>query len=169
MEELDRRIRVLNKWWTALLASLRNHNAAVVNGNDRPSYYEAIIGIMSRPEWRSSPSTLAPYSKQNPDTSSSFSSLASASSHYSIQKSVQHNMRSFFTGSLADTLAFVVEKMAIRQSASMISFAGKVLAFAFFFCNTVGEILVGLWNIQPGTIRRVLSEHGLVEVLIYRQ
>jgi len=69
-------------------------------------------------------------------------------------------MRSFFTGSLADTLAFVVEKMSIRQSASMISFAGKVLAFAFFFCNTVGEILVGLWNIQPATIRRVLSEHG---------
>ncbi|KAL7275662.1 hypothetical protein RUND412_001395 [Rhizina undulata] len=160
-DELDKRVRTLHKWWTGLLAQLRNRNVQAVAGTDRPAYLEGISSIMSRPEWRSAPSSFAPISQRLPATTSS-TSLSSASSAYSIQKSVQHNIRVLFTRTLFDTLSFAVEKMAIRTAPlNIVAFAGKVLAFAFYFCEGVAEMLVSLWGVQPAAVRRVLPEFGV--------
>lgn len=119
---------------------------------------------MSRPEWRSPPSTFAPLLHRIPSAtkSQSSSSLASTSSAYSVQKSVQHNVKVLFTRTLFDTLAFVIEKMSLRTvPPSMVAFGGKVLAYAFYFCTGVCEMLVHLWGIQAATLRKVLPEFGI--------
>lgn len=94
--------------------------------------------------------------------SQSSSSLASTSSAYSVQKSVQHNIKVLFTRTLYDTLGFTVEKMGLRTSPpSMVAFGGKVLAYAFYFCPGVAQMLISLWELQPATVRRVLPEFGV--------
>ncbi|KAG0640839.1 hypothetical protein HOY80DRAFT_776529 [Tuber brumale] len=163
-DELDRRVRVLHRWWTGLMAQLRIRNSQAIAGADRPVYLEGISGIFSRPEWRSAPSTFAPVNQRLPASakSRSSSSLASTSSAYSLQKSVQHNIKVLFTRTLYDTLGFTVEKMGLRTSPpSMVEFGGKVLAYAFYFCPGVADMLISLWEIQPATVRRVLPEFGV--------
>ncbi|PWW73446.1 DUF1765-domain-containing protein [Tuber magnatum] len=163
-DELDRRVRVLHRWWTGLMAQLRIRNSQAIAGADRPVYLEGISGIFSRPEWRSAPSTFAPVNQRLPASakSRSSSSLASTSSAYSLQKSVQHNIKVLFTRTLYDTLGFIVEKMGLRTSPpSMVAFGGKVLAYAFYFCPGVADMLISLWEVQPATVRRVLPEFGV--------
>lgn len=46
--EVASRLVVLEAWWIKLLADLRADNMA---GGDRNAFYEAISGLMSRPEW----------------------------------------------------------------------------------------------------------------------
>lgn len=147
-----------------LLAQLRNRNSQAITGADRPAYLEGISGLMSRPEWRSAPSTFAPLLQKVPSSvkSQSSSSLASTSSAYSVQKSVQHNIKVLFTRTLFDTLAFTIEKMGLRTvPPSIVAFGGKVLAYAFYFCSGVAEMLVHLWGIQAATVKRVLLEYGV--------
>ncbi|KAI5788434.1 hypothetical protein EDC01DRAFT_165523 [Geopyxis carbonaria] len=163
-EELEKRTRTLHRWWTGLLAQLRSRATQGISGADKPVYLEAISYIMSRPEWRSPPSTFAPLGEKLPLAmkSASSSSLSSASSSYSIQKSVQHNIKVLFTRTLYDTLAFVVEKMAMRTAPpSMVAFGGKVIAYAWFFCAGVADMLISLWGLQPSSIRKVLPEFGV--------
>lgn len=163
-DELDKRARCLHRWWTVLLAQLRNRNSQAIVGADRPAYLEGISGLMSRPEWRSPPSTFAPLVQKIPSSakSQSSSSLASTSSAYSVQKSVQHNIKVLFTRTLFDTLAFTVEKMGLRTvPPSVVAFGGKVLAYAFYFCSGVAEMLVHLWGIQAAAVKRVLLEYGV--------
>ncbi|RPA92994.1 DUF1765-domain-containing protein [Choiromyces venosus 120613-1] len=163
-DELDRRVRVLHRWWTGLMAQLRIRNSQAIAGADRPVYLEGISGIFSRPEWRSAPSTFAPVNQRLPASAKSWSSssLASTSSAYSLQKSVQHNIKVLLTRTLYDTLGFTVEKMGLRTSPpSMVTFGGKVLAYAFYFCPGVADMLISLWEIQPATVRRVLPEFGV--------
>lgn len=146
------------------MAQLRIRNSQAIAGADRPAYLEGISGIFSRPEWRSAPSTFAPVNQRLPASakSRSSSSLASTSSAYSLQKSVQHNIKVLFTRTLYDTLGFTVEKMGLRTSPpSMVAFGGKVLAYAFYFCPGVADMLISLWEIQPATVRRVLPEFGV--------
>lgn len=119
---------------------------------------------MSRPEWRSPPSTFAPLLHKIPSSakSQSSSSLASTSSAYSVQKSVQHNIKVLFTRTLFDTLAFTVDKMGLRTvPPSVVAFGGKVLAYSFYFCSGVAEMLVRLLGIQAAAVRRVLPEFGV--------
>ena len=160
---LERRSRTLYRWWTALMAQLRNRNTQTISGTDRPAYYDAVSLIMSRPEWRSAPSSFAPLSAKSlvPGSASS-TSLASSSSAFSVAKSVQHNIEVLFTRTLYDTFSYVVEKMGMRSTPlGLVAFAGKVVAYAFYFCQGVAEMLIGLWNLDSASIRRVLPEFGL--------
>ncbi|KAF8444194.1 hypothetical protein BGX38DRAFT_1143738 [Terfezia claveryi] len=72
----------------------------------------------------------------------SSASLSSDSSRYSVEKSVQHNIKSLFTRTIIDTLAYAVDKMGQRTApASVVAFAGKVVAYAFYFCNGFPDCL----------------------------
>ncbi|KAL8874077.1 MAG: hypothetical protein Q9174_000548 [Haloplaca sp. 1 TL-2023] len=52
-----------------------------------------------------------------------------------------------------------VEKVSSRiLPASLIAFCGKTVAYAFIFCEGIGEILVRQWRLRPETLARVLSE-----------
>ncbi|EPS44341.1 hypothetical protein H072_1667 [Dactylellina haptotyla CBS 200.50] len=161
INELDRRIRTLNKWWILLLASLRANGANMVPLQDRSTYLEGVTGVMSRPEWRAAPSSLAPLSTRNPSPSNSCSSLSSASSTISYEKSLQHDMKVMYTTSLLDTLAFTLDGLSEQQCGALVHFAGKVIAYAFFFVNGVSEMLIGLLGLKAPQLRKVLNEYGI--------
>ncbi|KAI5815745.1 hypothetical protein BZA77DRAFT_248068 [Pyronema omphalodes] len=164
-EILEKRTRILHKWWAGLLQALQNRHAQqALSGADRPVYLEAISHIVSRSEWRTAPSTFAPLSDRQPLSAKSVSSasISSSSSNFSLQKSVQHNIKVLYLRMLYDTLAYAVEKMALRSAPShLVAFAGKVCAYAFYFCPSVAEMLIGLWGLQPTVLRRVRPQFGI--------
>lgn len=52
--------------------------------------------------------------------------------------------------------------MSMRNApASLVTFCGKACAYAFFFCPGIADILVRLWHIPIGTLRRVFAEFGI--------
>lgn len=164
-EDLDRRVNILNKWWTGLLEVLSGKNNQSVSGTDRPDYLDAVVGLMMREEWRippfSSSSTssvnLAWSSKQAP-TSRSNTSLESTGSDFLVE-SIYHNIRNIFVQNLLSQMAFVVDRMSMRHApASLVAFCGKACAYAFFFCPGVADILARLWSPSPTVLRRVLAE-----------
>ncbi|KAF8420621.1 hypothetical protein EV426DRAFT_703982 [Tirmania nivea] len=160
-DELDRRVRLLHRWWTGLLAQLQNRSPSAIAGSDRPLYLEGVSAILSRPEWRPPQSEFSPLSEQISKSHSS-ASLSSDSSRYSVEKSVQHNIKALFTRTIIDTLAYAVGKMGQRTApASIVAFAGKVVAYAFYFCNGAAEVLINLWNIPAVTLKRVLQQNGI--------
>lgn len=164
-EDLDRRANILNKWWTGLLDALGGKNNQSVTGTDRYAILDGIVGIMERPEWRTMPS-LRPVATKGftPPTmlkSVSSTSLASTSSDFLVE-SVQHNVRNIFIENLLAQMSYIVDHMSLRQApASLVSFAGKTCAYAFFFCPGVADILVRLWNPSIDIIRRVVEEFGV--------
>ena len=165
-EDLDRRINILNKWWTGLLEVLNGRNNQSVSGTDRPDYLEAVVGIMTRQEWRvpsfsiSPPVNMTSSAKPVP-TSRSNTSLESTGSDFLIE-SIHHNIRNIFVQNLLSQMAFVVDRMSMRHApASLVAFCGKACAYAFFFCPGVADILARLWNPSPSVIRRVLAESGV--------
>ncbi|KAL4810482.1 hypothetical protein BDV18DRAFT_150655 [Aspergillus unguis] len=160
-EDLDRRVNILNKWWTAMLDMLNGKHNQSLSGTDRPVYLEAVVGIMSRPEWRM-PFPMPAEQLSNPPkgtaTSISETSEASSGSDFLVE-SIHHNIRNIFTQNLLSQMAFVVERMSLRHApASLVAFCGKACAYAFFFCPGVADILVRLWNIPPSVFRRVYTE-----------
>ena len=161
-EDLDRRANILNKWWTGLLEMLNGRNGQSVSGNDRPAVLEGLTGIMVRPEWRLSSSSISSRSdKTRPLRSRSAVSLESSSSDF-LAESVLHNVRNIFEQNLLSQMAFVVDRMSMRTvPASVVTFCGKAACYAFFFCPGVAEILVRLWSVSTGTLRRVLDEAGI--------
>jgi hypothetical protein len=169
-EDLDRRVAVLNKWWVGLLEVLDGRQNQTVSGVDRPVLLEAAAAIMTRPEWRMSPSSFAPLSERSPNRSpdhdplrrqESTGSLSSSNSQF-LAESVYHNVRNMFTQNLLAQMRFVVDKMSLRNApASLVSFCGKAAAYAFFFVPGVAEILVRLWNLPAETLRRAADELGL--------
>lgn len=52
-EDLDRRVNILNGWWTGLLELVAGRNNQSISGTDRPVILEGIAAIMERPEWLS--------------------------------------------------------------------------------------------------------------------
>ncbi|KAI2840569.1 hypothetical protein CBS11852_6100 [Aspergillus niger] len=165
-EDLDRRVNILNKWWTGLLEMLNGKNNQSISGTDRPVYLEAIVGIMTRPEWRV-PFPLPPSHSNFPkplkhaSTSISESSDGSSGSDFLLE-SIHHNIRNIFTQNLLSQMSFVVERMSMRHApASLVAFCGKACAYAFFFCPGVADILVRLWNTPPSIFRRVLCQSNL--------
>ncbi|KAL4906062.1 hypothetical protein BDW74DRAFT_137896 [Aspergillus multicolor] len=162
-EDLDRRVNILNKWWAGLLDMLNGKNNQAISGTDRPVYLEAVVGIMSRPEWRIPFPTQAPdtpSSKPVKHTATSISESSEASSGSDILvESIHHNIRNIFTQNLLSQMAFVVERMSMRHApASLVAFCGKACAYAYFFCPGVAEMLVRLWNIPANIYRRVYAE-----------
>ena len=164
-EDLDRRASILNKWWTALLEMLHGKNNQSISGTDRPAILDGISGIMERPEWRLSPSPLCPLTRRNLGTSTprtkSSTSLASSNTDF-LSDSVHHNVRNMFVQNLNAQMAFVVDRMSLRNaSASLVTFCGKATAYAFFYCPGIAEVLVRLWDTPADTMRRVLEENGV--------
>lgn len=91
----------------------------------------------------------------------SSSSLASNGADF-LAESVHHNVRNMFIQNLNSQMAFVVDRMSLRNaSASLVTFCGKATAYAFFFCPGIAEVLVRLWDTPTDTLRRVLSENGV--------
>ncbi|KAL8944538.1 MAG: hypothetical protein Q9211_000549 [Gyalolechia sp. 1 TL-2023] len=158
-EDLDRRVNILNRWWTGLLEMLNGRNGESVSGSDRPTILEAITSIMARPEW-SIPYLDGRFPRPLLNSRST-TSLGSTSSDF-LAESVFHNARNLFVQNLLSQMAYVVEKMSARNvPASVVTFCGKATAYAFFYCDSVAEILVRLWSPSQETIRRVLAEHHL--------
>ncbi|KAE8150123.1 hypothetical protein BDV25DRAFT_154931 [Aspergillus avenaceus] len=165
-EDLDRRVNILNKWWTGLLEMLNGKHNQSISGTDRPVYLEAVVGIMTRPEWRipfpAFPSdSTSPNPLKHASTSISESSEGSSGSDFLVE-SIHHNIRNIFTQNLLSQMSFVVERMSMRHApASLVAFCGKACAYAFFFCPGVADILVRLWNTPPNIFRRVLAQSNL--------
>ncbi len=163
-EELDRRIQVLNRWWVGLLEMLKGSNGESVSGNDRPAILEAATAIMARPEWDLFPSpSMTCFNKPlRPSLNSqSTTSLKSTASDFLVD-SVFHNIKNTFAQNLLAQMAYVVDKMSSRNvPPSVVTFCGKAVAYAFFYCDGVAEILVRIWGICPETLRRVLAENGI--------
>ncbi|KAL8821116.1 MAG: hypothetical protein Q9223_000808 [Gallowayella weberi] len=163
-EDLDRRVSILNKWWVGLLTMLSGRNGESVSGSDRPTVLDAASLIMIRPEWslpyqaNCSHSDLGARPVLN---SHSTTSLASEFSNSSTA-SIFHNVQSIYAQNLLSQMAYVVEKMSSRSvPASVVAFCGKATAYAFFYCESIGDILVRLWATPPDMIKRVLAEHQL--------
>uniref|UniRef100_A0A093VG36 Uncharacterized protein n=2 Tax=Talaromyces marneffei PM1 TaxID=1077442 RepID=A0A093VG36_TALMA len=151
-EDLDRRVNILNKWWTSLLGLLHGKHNQSVSGTDRPVFLEALSGIMMRKEWR------VPYQPQSFSAHSSNSSLESSSSDF-LAESIFHNVRNIFNQNLLSQMSFVVERMSLRHApASLVSFCGKACAYAFYFCPGVADMLVRLWNTPSDSFRRLLAD-----------
>ncbi|KAK2767811.1 hypothetical protein FQN54_003970 [Arachnomyces sp. PD_36] len=163
-EDLDRRINILNKWWTGLLEVLSGRNNQSVSGTDRPDYLEAVVGLMTRQEWMIPPysSSTSTVNLANPSkqvaTSRSNTSLESTGSDFLVE-SIYHNIRNIFVQNLLSQMAFVVDRMSMRHApASLVAFCGKACAYAFYFCPGVADTLARLWNPSPTILRRVLAE-----------
>ena len=167
-EDLDRRANILNGWWTGLLELLAGRNNQSISGTDRPVILEGIAGIMERPEWRMAPSPLAALADRietaSTTTTKSAASNNSSSSDF-LAESVYHNVRNVFTQNLLSQMAFVIDKMSLRNAAaSLVTFCGKTCAYAFCFCPGVADVLVRLWNPSLDTMKRVLEESGITRM-----
>jgi len=123
---------------------------------------------MTRPEWRMAPSHFAPLSErsasrqnQSPERQKSSASMKSSASQF-LTESVYHNARTMFIQNLLSQMSFVVDKMSLRHApASLVTFCGKAAAYAFFFVPGVAEVLVRIWKLPGGILRRVADELGL--------
>jgi hypothetical protein len=170
-EDLDRRITILNKWWTGLLEVLDGRQNQTVSGVDRPILLEACYAIMTRPEWRLAPSHFAPLAERSPNRSperrsvmsrkKSTGSLSSSASQF-MTESVYHNTRNLFIQNLLSQMSFAVDKMSMRHApASLVTFCGKAAAYAFFFVPGIAEMMVRIWKLQAELLRRVADELGM--------
>ncbi|RFU75569.1 hypothetical protein TARUN_6629, partial [Trichoderma arundinaceum] len=168
-EDVDCRASILNKWWGGVLEMLEFQPQQPVPGLDRQLLFETASVVMMRLEWRQTTSYFLPLSDRSPQDrvrarSSTNSSNSSRSSNQSalLAESAEHNIRTMFVSNLVRQMAFVVEKMSLRHvPPSLIEFAGKTCAYAFFFAPGVSDILVRLWGLTPDLIRRVSENMGL--------
>ena len=166
-EDLDRRIVILNKWWTGLLEMLNGRNNQSISGTDRPAFLDGLTGIMTRPEWRVPPFTSTTPSDtprsilRSVPKSQSTTSFDSSGSDF-LADSIYQNVRNMYVQNLLSQMALVVDKMSLRSApASLVAFSGKACAYAFCFCPGVADILVKLWRIPPESLRRIFSELGI--------
>jgi hypothetical protein len=144
---------------------LNGKNNQAINGVDRPVFLDAITGVMTRPEWRIPPfpsRAVTPTDKLEKNQklslkSRSTTSLESGGSDFLVE-SIYHNIRNVFVQNLLSQMGFVVERMSMRNApASLVAFCGKAVAYAFFFCPGVADILVRLWETSQATIRATVK------------
>ncbi|KAI0484880.1 DUF1765-domain-containing protein [Xylariaceae sp. FL0804] len=170
-EDLERRAGILNSWWIALLDLLNGKTQTPLPGADRPVLLEITSALMMRPEWRQCDSTFTPLADRSPrerlrkppqaTTNESTSSVGSTDSAY-LAESAKHNVKNMFASNLISQMAIVVEKMALRNvSESLVTFAGKACAYAFFFAPGIADVLVRLWSLTPELLRRMGDEFHL--------
>ncbi|KAK9479999.1 hypothetical protein V1514DRAFT_303766 [Lipomyces japonicus] len=133
--ELCRRVRILHKWWTGALAALRERPPHAVAASDRAAYFEAICGIMSRPEWQRA-------------TGATILTLAGVAGLY--------------CDTLTDTLRFALGRLAVKPVAVSVSvFAGTVLAYCYFHVPGIAPALLHLLNVKHGDVVRIHKQCGL--------
>ena len=160
IEDLDRRVNVLNKWWTGLLAMTAGREGYAIAPSDRPVILDALTGIMQRPEWKQVMSSLI-LNRQNKSKTSSSSSIPASGSEFLVD-TILNNARDMFRQNLLSQMNFAVDRLQLRTvAASVVAFCGKAIAYAFFYCPGVADILLGLWNVPQTTVRRVLDEVGV--------
>lgn len=164
-EDLDRRVNILNKWWIGMLEMLNGKNNQSISGTDRPTFLEAVVGIMTRPEWRipfptaRQGSGLTDSLKYASTSASEASDVSNSSGSDFLVESIHHNIRNIFIQNLLSQMAFVVERMSMRHApASLVSFCGKVCAYAYFFCPGVADIMIRLWSTPAAMFRRIMAE-----------
>ncbi|OAA64928.1 protein family UPF0592 [Cordyceps fumosorosea ARSEF 2679] len=165
-EDIDRRAVILNKWWNVILDMLDSQANQPIPGVDRPILLEAATMVMMRPEWRRATPAFQPLVDRCPTdkvrsrswTSSSFDSQNSML----LDETAEHSVRTMFVGNLIRQMSLVVEKMSLRHAPlTLVNFAGKTCAYAFFFAPGVADILMRLWGLTPELIRRAADEFGL--------
>ncbi|KAL7805417.1 DUF1765 domain-containing protein [Trichoderma gracile] len=169
-EDVDCRASVLNKWWSAVLDMLEVQHQQPVPGLDRQLLFETATTVMMRMEWRQTTPYFLPLADRSPQdrvrarssTNSSSNSSQTSDQSAMLAESAEHNIRTMFVSNLVRQMAFVVDKMSLRHvPPSLIEFAGKTCAYAFFFAPGVADILVRLWGLTPDLIRRVSESMGL--------
>lgn len=159
-EEVDQRATILDKWWGAILDMLDDDNNPVVPGVDRPTVLEAATMLMMRPEWRKATSYFQPLDERSPmervRAGGSDGCGDWTFEDLMVAESAEHSVRTMFIANLVRQMAFVVEKMSLRHAPlTLVNFAGKTCAYAFFFAPGVADVLVRLWSLTPDLIRRV--------------
>ncbi|KAF3012417.1 hypothetical protein E8E14_010822 [Neopestalotiopsis sp. 37M] len=172
LEHVEQRANILHKWWNGLLELLDGPSQGAVPGTDRSTLHEVTTLVMMRPEWRLNTPNFRPLTDRNLGETSKHSgqlqaanaandSGSSADSDF-IAESAEHNVRTMFTSNLMRQMAIVVDKMSQRHMPwSMINFAGKACAYAFFFVPGVADVLVSLWSLTTDLLRRVADEFHL--------
>ncbi|KAG5948012.1 hypothetical protein E4U60_002425 [Claviceps pazoutovae] len=172
LEDVERRVLVLDRWWSSLLEMLQGPLPQPIAGIDRPILLEAATMLMMRPEWRMAISYMQPLSERSPlervrsrswtNVSKSAADPSSFSQSQIHAGSTEHKIRTMFVSNLARQMAHVVDKMSLRHAPlSLVNFSGKTCAYAFFFCPGVADVLVRLWGLTPELIRRTGTELGL--------
>ncbi|KAK7430836.1 hypothetical protein QQZ08_002625 [Neonectria magnoliae] len=168
-EDVDRRATILNKWWVAVLEMLEGQSPQPLPGVDRQILYEVATLTMMRLEWRQTTSYFQPLASRSPGerirarscTNSSGSSMTSSQAAF-LEESAEHNVRTMFVTNLVRQMAFVVDKLSLRNAPmGLVNFAGKACAYAFFFAPGVADILIRLWGLSPELIRRVADQFEL--------
>ncbi|CAK7270135.1 hypothetical protein SEPCBS57363_003950 [Sporothrix epigloea] len=143
-----------------------------VTGVDRPVVLECMSLIMSRPEWRLLTAVFRPLAERSPgervraraNTADSHTCTAPDESAFLVEESAEHNVRTMFINNLLAQLVLMVNKMALRQAPiSIVNFAGKACAYAFFFVPGVADILIRLWSLDKNIelVRRMADTFGL--------
>ena len=163
-EDLDRRVVILSKWWTGLLEMLHGANHQSISGTDRPAFLESANRIMSRPEWRVPGFSSTPgESPQRYSTlkSKSINSLGSDEADFLVD-SVYQNVRNTFIQNLLSQMEFVTSALSLKTAPqSLVTFAGKACAYAFFFCPGVANMLLRLWCLPSTALRRIFRQLGV--------
>ncbi|TQV95792.1 hypothetical protein V2A60_000965 [Cordyceps javanica] len=165
-EDIDRRAVILNKWWNAILDMLDSQANQPIPGVDRPILLEAATMVMMRPEWRrATPAFQALVDRCPTDkirSRSWTSSSLDSQNSILLDETAEHSVRTMFVGNLVRQMSLVVEKMSLRHAPiTLVNFAGKTCAYAFFFAPGVADILLRLWGLTPELIRRAADELGL--------
>lgn len=165
-DEVDQRATILDKWWGAILDMLDDNNNPAVPGVDRPTVLEAATMLMMRPEWRKATSYFQPLDERSPmervRAGGSDGRGDWTFEELMVAESAEHSVRTMFIANLVRQMAFVVEKMSLRHAPlTLVNFAGKTCAYAFFFAPGVADVLVRLWSLTPDLIRRVADEMKL--------
>ncbi|KAL2410801.1 hypothetical protein ABEF95_000304 [Exophiala dermatitidis] len=163
-EDLDRRVVILNKWWTGLLELLHGTSNQAIAGTDRPAFLETATMIMLRPEWRV-PVHMSTIGESpvpcSISKSKSSNSLESDEADF-LTDTIHRNVRNVFVQNLLSQMAFVVEKVSIKTApASLVTFAGKTCAYAFFFCPGMADLLVRSWRLPSAVLKRTFTELGI--------
>ncbi|KAK9771355.1 putative DUF1765-domain-containing protein [Seiridium cardinale] len=171
-EYVEQRANILNKWWTGLLELLDGPAQGAVPGVDRPVLHEVITSVMMRPEWRMNTPYFRPLAdrdmrervrvKGRAGSGTSMDDSESPTDSDFIAESAEHNVRTMFSANLVRQMAIVVDKMSQRHMPlSLVNFAGKACAFAFFFVPGIADVLVRIWGLTSDLIRRVADEFRL--------
>ena len=165
-EDVDRRAVILDQWWNGLLDMMDGVGMGSVPGVDRPVIFDAMTAIMVRPEWRQTTTSFLPLDARCPRERVRSRSWTNASDSTEgsafAAESAEHNVRTMFVSNLAKQMGFAVDKMAMRHAPdTLVTFAGKTCAYAFFFVPGVADILIRLWGMGPELIRRAADEMGL--------
>ena len=167
-EDIERRASILSKWWSSILDCLEGTGFGSIPSMDRHVMFDALTEMMTRPEWRQTTTSFLPLA----DRESSERPGAGKPAHGSqptddsdeafLAESAQHNVRTTFISSLARQLAFVVDKMAMRNvPVALVGIAAKTCAYAYFFVPGVADVLVRLWGLGPELLRRTADGMGL--------